>query len=147
MALTYINYTNYTTKFDIVVEKLLVLTKKKNDETKLINTYLCDLNNFDYRYLTILNNDAMQLLIKQLCTIITPMETVLIQNFCRFLANITQNNIKLQEQTFTLSKQWIIKVFKSALPITHNNILLALKSILINNQFDNIKHVSINFLK
>lgn len=56
MALTNIDYTNYTTKFNYIVEKLLVLTK--NYETKLINNYLCVLNNLDYRYLTDLNNDV-----------------------------------------------------------------------------------------
>lgn len=56
MALTNIDYTNYTTKFDYIVEKLLVLTK--NYEIKLINNYLCVLNNLDYRYLTNLNNDV-----------------------------------------------------------------------------------------
>lgn len=56
MALTNIDYTNYTTKFDYIVEKLLVLTK--NYEMKLINNYLCVLNNLDYRYLTNLNNDV-----------------------------------------------------------------------------------------
>lgn len=59
MALTQVNSTDYTTKFDCIVEKLLVLTKrKKNSETKLINNYLYDLNNLDYRYLTSLNNDV-----------------------------------------------------------------------------------------
>lgn len=59
MALTQVDSTDYTTKFDCIVEKLLVLTKrKKNSETKLINNYLYDLNNLDYRYLTSLNNDV-----------------------------------------------------------------------------------------
>lgn len=59
MALTQVDSTDYTTKFDCIVEKLLVLTKrKKNSETKLINNYLYDLNNLDYRYLTNLNNDV-----------------------------------------------------------------------------------------
>ncbi|XP_050474529.1 HEAT repeat-containing protein 6 isoform X1 [Bombus huntii] len=141
MALTQVDSTDYTTKFDCIVEKLLVLTKrKKNSETKLINNYLYDLNNLDYRYLTSLNNDTVQLLIEQLCVIITPAETVLIQNFCKLLVNIAQNNIELQEQTFIYCNEWIIEVFKSALPITHNNMLLTLKSLLTNKQFGNINH-------
>lgn len=56
MALT--DSTNHISKFDCIVEKLVILTKKKIDETKLINNYLCDLNNLDYRYLTGLNNDV-----------------------------------------------------------------------------------------
>lgn len=89
----------------------------------------------------------MQLLIEQLCVIITPAETVLIQNFCKLLVNIAQNNIELQEQTFIYCNEWIIEVFKSALPITHNNMLLTLKSLLTNKQFGNINHVGTNFLK
>lgn len=59
MALTQVDSTDYITKFDCIVEKLLVLTKrKKNSETKLINNCLYDLNNLDYRYLTGLNNDV-----------------------------------------------------------------------------------------
>lgn len=38
MTLTNIDHTNYTIKFNYIVEKLLVLTK--NYETKLINNYL-----------------------------------------------------------------------------------------------------------
>ncbi|KOX71652.1 hypothetical protein WN51_03766 [Melipona quadrifasciata] len=145
MALAHADSTNHISKFDCIVEKLVILTKKKIDETKLINNYLCDLNNLDYRYLTGLNNDAIQLLIKQLCFIITPVETDLIQNFCKLLVIITQNNIELQEQIFLYSKKWIVEICKSALPITHNNIILALKSLLTNKQFDNINHVSRNF--
>lgn len=59
MALTQVDSTDYITKFDCIVEKLLVLTKRRKDnETKLINNYLYDLNNLDYRYLTSLNNDV-----------------------------------------------------------------------------------------
>ncbi|CAD1470197.1 unnamed protein product [Heterotrigona itama] len=140
MALAQADSTNYISKFDGIVEKLVILTKKKIDETKLINNYLCDLNNLDYRYLTGLNNETLQLLIKQLCFIITPAETDLIQNFCKLLVNITQNNIELQKQTFLYSREWIVKICKSALPITHNNIILALKNLLTNEQFDNINH-------
>lgn len=88
----------------------------------------------------------MQLLIKQLCNIITFAETTLIQSFCRFLINIIQNNINFQEHIFIHCKQWFIEVFKFALPITHNDILLALKSFLMNKQFNDID-VSIYFLK
>ena len=80
-----------------------------------------------------------------MCFIITPAETDLIQNFCKLLANITQNNIELQEQTFSYSREWIVEICESALPITHNNIILALKNLLTNKQFDNINHVSRNF--
>ncbi|XP_043789120.1 HEAT repeat-containing protein 6 [Apis laboriosa] len=141
MALTNIDYTNYTSKFNYIVEKLLVLTK--NYETKLINNYLCVLNNLDYRYLTDLNNDGVQLLIKQLCNVITFAETTLIQSFCRFLINIIQNNINFQEQIFIYCKQWFIEVFKFALPITHNDILLALKSFLMNKQFNDIDYLKL----
>ncbi|XP_016907318.1 HEAT repeat-containing protein 6 isoform X2 [Apis cerana] len=141
MTLTNINHTNYATKFNYIVEKLLVLTK--NYETKLINNYLCVLNNLDYRYLTDLNNDGVQLLIKQLCNIITFAETTLIQSFCRFLINIIQNNINFQEHIFIHCKQWFIEVFKFALPITHNDILLALKSFLMNKQFNDIDYLKL----
>lgn len=60
MTLTNINHINYATKFNYIVEKLLVLTK--NYETKLINNYLCVLNNLDYRYLTDLNNDVSSII-------------------------------------------------------------------------------------
>ncbi|CAK9829766.1 HEAT repeat-containing protein 6 [Anthophora retusa] len=140
MASMPINYSNYTIKFDLITEKLLILTKKKNDETNLINNYLCELNDLDYRYLTILNHDAVQLLIKQLCTIIIPEETILVQNHCKFLTNLIQNNVKFEEETFTFCKQWIIKVFKFASPLVHNDVVLSLKSILMSEQFDDINH-------
>lgn len=58
MAAIHVDYPNCSTKFDFIVEKLLLLTKKKNDETKLIKNYLCDLNDLDYRYVSILNDDV-----------------------------------------------------------------------------------------
>lgn len=85
----------------------------------------------------------MQLLIKQLCNIVTFAETTLIQSFCRFLINIIQNNINFQEQIFIHCKQWFIEVFKFALSITHNDILLALKSFLMNKQFNDIDYLKL----
>ncbi|KOC64575.1 hypothetical protein WH47_12039 [Habropoda laboriosa] len=144
MASMHIDYPNYTIKFDFIIEKLLILTKKRYNETNLINNYLCELNDLDYRYVTISNNDVIQLLIKQLCTIIIPAETTLVQNHCKLLTNLIQNNVKFEEETFTFSKRWIIKVFKFASPLVHNNVILSLKSILMNEQFDDMNHVSIN---
>ncbi|XP_034188808.2 HEAT repeat-containing protein 6 isoform X2 [Osmia lignaria lignaria] len=140
MALVQADYPNNTTKFDLIVEKLVALTKKKNNETKLINNYICNLNELDYRYITVSNENAVQLLIKQLCGIIIPTEIALVQNLCKLLTTFIQNNIKLQEETFAHFKQWILEALKSASSIAHNNIFLALKSILINNQFNNINH-------
>ncbi|XP_076755299.1 HEAT repeat-containing protein 6 isoform X1 [Xylocopa sonorina] len=140
MASSNIDCLNYTTKFDFTVEKLLVLTKKSENETKLINGHLCNLNDLDYRYVTILNNDVIQLLIKQLCIIITPVETSLVQNFCKFLTTLFQSNVRLKEETFMYTMEWTIKVLEFASPITHNNVLIVLKSILISEQFDSINH-------
>lgn len=58
MASTYTDYPNDTTKFNFITEKLFTLSKKRSNETKLINNYLCDLNKLDYRYVTISNNDV-----------------------------------------------------------------------------------------
>ncbi|XP_031835218.2 HEAT repeat-containing protein 6 isoform X1 [Nomia melanderi] len=138
MASTHIDYLNSTIRFDFIIEKLLLLTNGKHNETKLINNYLCDLNRLDYRFITNVNNDILQLLIKELCIIATPVETDLIQNICKLLVNLIQNNIKLQCQTFASVKQWILEVLESALPITHRDILNALKCILINMGFNDI---------
>lgn len=58
MALVQTDYPNNTTKFDLIVEKLVVLTKKKNNETKLINNYICNLNELDYRYITVSHDNV-----------------------------------------------------------------------------------------
>lgn len=61
MSLMYTDYTNDATKFNFVAESVLALIKKKNNEVKLINNYLCDLNKLDYRYVTVLNNDVSRI--------------------------------------------------------------------------------------
>lgn len=86
---------------------------------------------------------AVQSLLKQLCIVVTTTETTLIQNFSVLLVNLIQNNVKLEEQTFTCIKHWIVQVLHSAPPVTHNNILLALKNILLNEQFNDMDQVSI----
>ncbi|XP_043250125.1 HEAT repeat-containing protein 6 isoform X2 [Colletes gigas] len=140
MALTYTNYPNNTAEFNFITEKLLILTQIKSNDTKLINNYLCELNKLDFRYVTILNNDELQLLIKQLCMIIVPLQTVLIQNTCKLLVSLIQNNVRLQGETLKCSQQWILEVLESAALIAHNDILCALKAILINEHFDDINN-------
>ncbi|XP_003705551.3 HEAT repeat-containing protein 6 [Megachile rotundata] len=138
MALTQADYPNNAAKFDLAIEKLIALTKKEDNKTKLINNYLCNLNELDYRYITISNKNAVQLLIKQLCAVATPTETVLVQNLCKFLTTLIQNNIEVQEETFVHFKKWILEAIRLASSAAHNNIFLALKSILANNQFNDI---------
>lgn len=78
----------------------------------------------------------VHLLIKQLCAVVPPEETALVQNTCKLLSSLIENNVQVQEEIFTCSREWILNVLESALPIVHNDILLALKSILINQKFD-----------
>ncbi|XP_076678857.1 HEAT repeat-containing protein 6 isoform X1 [Andrena cerasifolii] len=145
MASTYTDYPNDTTKFNFITEKLFTLSKKRSNETKLINNYLCDLNKLDYRYVTISNNDMVHLLIKQLCAVAPPEETALVQNICKLLSSLIQNNAQVQEEVFTCSREWILNVLESALPIVHSDILLALKSILINQKFDINRYLKLLF--
>lgn len=58
MASTYTDYPNNTAKFNFITEKLLILTQRRSNDTKLINNYLCELNKLDYRYINILNNEV-----------------------------------------------------------------------------------------
>ncbi|XP_053979487.1 HEAT repeat-containing protein 6 [Hylaeus volcanicus] len=140
MASTYNDYPNNTANFNFITEKLFILTQKKSNDTKLINTYLCELNKLDYRYVTVLNDTEIQLLIKQLCTIATPLQTLLIQNICKLLASLIQNNVRLQRETIVYSIQWILEMFEFAVLTAHNDILYALKTVLVNEQFDDINH-------
>ncbi|XP_076662618.1 HEAT repeat-containing protein 6 isoform X1 [Halictus rubicundus] len=140
MATSHADYPNSTDKFDFITEKLLMLTKKKQNEIKLVNNYLCDLNKLDYRFVTSFNNDILQLLIKQLCVIATPTETDLIQSTSKLLVNLIQNNAKLQYQTFESVKQWILDALDSASPITHKDVVNLLKYLLIDIDFKDINH-------
>ncbi|XP_076236061.1 HEAT repeat-containing protein 6 isoform X2 [Calliopsis andreniformis] len=140
MTSTYSDYSNDITKFTCITEKLLALTKTKSHETKLISNYLCDLNKLDYRFVSLLNDNVVDLLIQQLCVIIIPEDTALIRNICKLLYNLIQNNVKFQRQTYICSKEWILKVLESASPVVHNEILLTLKNMLLNEQDDNINH-------
>lgn len=60
MASLHINHTvsDTTTKFSSIVERLLLLTSSKLSDKKQINAYLNNLNELDYRCLTIINNDV-----------------------------------------------------------------------------------------
>lgn len=69
MASLHINHTvslkinDTTTQFSSIIEKLLSLTSTKCSDKKQINACLHDLNELDFRYLNIVNNDVRTILI------------------------------------------------------------------------------------
>lgn len=79
----------------------------------------------------------------QLCVIILPTETSLVQNACKFLYNLTQNNIKLHGRTFATCKRWILEALEFSDPLAQVDVLIAIKSFLHAGYFDDINHVSI----
>lgn len=85
----------------------------------------------------------MLLLINQLCAIVPPTETLLVKNTCIFLANVIQNDLVFQGRTFVACTRWILDALKFSQPFAWISILLALKSILVTGNFDNINQVSI----
>ncbi|KAG7209059.1 hypothetical protein KM043_015216 [Ampulex compressa] len=104
----------------------------------LISTYLNDINELDYRCLNIVNDDAVLLLVNQLCGIVLPAETALIQNTCKLLTNLIQNNVKICGPTLTKCKCWILEGLEFSTLAAQNDILLALKSFLMAAEFNDI---------
>ncbi|XP_025264249.1 HEAT repeat-containing protein 6 [Camponotus floridanus] len=142
MASLHINHavSDTTTKFFSIIERLLSLTSSKLSNKKQINAHLSDLNELDYRCLNIINNDAILLLVNQLCVIILPTETSLVRNACKFLYNLTQNNIKLHGRTFATCKRWILEALEFSDPLAQVDVLIAIKSFLHAGYFDDINH-------
>ncbi|KAG5317748.1 HEAT6 protein, partial [Pseudoatta argentina] len=129
-----------TTQFCSLIERLLSLTSTKLSNKKQINTCLNDLNELDYRCLNIINNDAILLLVNQLCAAVLPTETSLVQNVCKFLYNLTQSNIKLHGRTFVTCKRWILEALEFSDPLAQVDVLIAIKSFLHFGYFDDINH-------
>nr|XP_050863455.1 HEAT repeat-containing protein 6 isoform X1 [Vespula vulgaris] len=125
-------------KFVNLIERILSLTHTKLSDKRLINSCLNDLNDIDYRHISITNNDAVLLLINQLCAIVPPTETLLVKNTCLFLANVIQNDLVFQGRTFAACTRWILDALKFSQPFAWISILLALKSVLVTGNFDNI---------
>lgn len=100
---------------------------------------------FEYPFYSIILFQLVQSLIKQLCTTIIPEETTLVENNCKLLSNLIQNNMQLERQTFMCCKEWILKVLRTASPIVYSEILLTLKNILLSEQYDDVNHVSVYF--
>lgn len=142
MASLHINRTvnDTTTQFFSLIERLLSLTSTKLSDKKQINVYLNDLNELDYRCLDIVNNDAVLLLVNQLCAAVLPTETSLVRNVCKFLYNLTQSNIKLHGRTFATCKRWILEALEFSDPLAQVDVLIAIKSFLHFGYFDDINH-------
>ncbi|XP_078038753.1 HEAT repeat-containing protein 6 isoform X2 [Augochlora pura] len=140
MASSHANYSNSTSDFDFIIEKLLILANRKHNEIKLINNYLCELNKLDYCFLTSSNNDRLQLLIKQLCIIATPTETDLITSTSKFLVNLIQKNVKLQYQTIASVMQWISVILESGSPDMCKDVSNVMKYFLITIDFNDKNH-------
>ncbi|XP_012214911.1 HEAT repeat-containing protein 6 isoform X2 [Linepithema humile] len=146
MASLHINHTvslkvnDITIQFSSIIEKLLSLTSTKFSDKKQINACLRDLNELDFRYLNIVNNDAVLLLVNQLCGSVPPTETSLVQNICKFLYNLTQSNIKLHGQTFAICKRWILEVLEFSESLAQIDVLIVIKSFLHNVYFDDINY-------
>ncbi|XP_076381767.1 HEAT repeat-containing protein 6 isoform X2 [Megalopta genalis] len=140
MASSHTDYLNFTSNFDFITEKLHILLNGKHNEIKLINNYLCDLNKLDYRFVTSSNSDRLQLLIKQLCIIATPMEIDLITSTSKLLVNVIQNNVKLQYQTIASVMQWISVISETGSPDICKDVNNVMKCFLINIDFNDINH-------
>ncbi|XP_011872958.1 PREDICTED: HEAT repeat-containing protein 6 [Vollenhovia emeryi] len=142
MASLHVNRTvgDTTAQFFSLIERLLSLTSTKLSDKKQINVYLNDLNELDYRCLDIVNNDAVLLLVNQLCAIVLPTETSLVRNVCKFLYNLTQSNIKLHGRTFATCKRWILEALEFSEPLAQVDVLLAIKSFLHFGYFDDVNH-------
>ncbi|XP_014479426.1 PREDICTED: HEAT repeat-containing protein 6 [Dinoponera quadriceps] len=119
-----------TLKFLSIIDRLLSLTNTKLSDKKQINACLSDLNELDYRWLDVVNNDAVLLLVNQLCMNILPAETSLVQNACKFLYNLTQSNIKLHGRTLIACKRWILEALEFSEPLAQINVLAAIKGLL-----------------
>lgn len=87
----------------------------------------------------------MLLLVNQLCGIISPTETSLVQNTCQFLCCLTQNNIQLSGRTLATCKRWILEALEFSEPAAQDDVLIAIKSFLHFVQFDDINQVDILF--
>ncbi|XP_077264129.1 HEAT repeat-containing protein 6 isoform X3 [Temnothorax americanus] len=129
-----------TTQFFSLIERLLSLTSTKLSEKKQINVYLNDLNELDYRCLDIVNNDAVPLLVNQLCAVVLPTEISLVRNVCKFLYNLTQSNIKLHGRTFAACKRWLLEALEFSEPLAQVDVLIVIKSFLHFGHFDDISH-------
>lgn len=142
MASLHINRTvsDTTSQFFSLIERLLSLTSTKLSDKKQIDAYLNDLNELDYRYLDIVNNDAVLLLVNQLCVAVLPKETSLVRNVCKFLYNLTQSNIKLHGRTFVTCKRWILEALEFSEPLAQVDVLIAIKSFLHFGYFNDINH-------
>ncbi|KAL0109338.1 hypothetical protein PUN28_014428 [Cardiocondyla obscurior] len=142
MASLHVNRTigDTTAHFFSLIERLLSLTSTKLSDKKQINVYLNDLNELDYRCLDIANNDAVLLLVNQLCATVLPTETSLVRNVCKFLYNLTQSNIKLLGRTFATCKRWILEALEFSDSLAQVNVLIVIKSFLHFGYFDDINH-------
>ncbi|XP_018299904.1 HEAT repeat-containing protein 6 isoform X1 [Mycetomoellerius zeteki] len=142
MASLPVNHTvsDTTTQFCSLIKKLLSLTSTKLSNKKQINAYLNDLNELDYKCVNIINNDAILLLVNQLCAAVLPTETSLVQNVCKFLYNLTQNNIKLHGRTFVTCKRWILEALEFSDLLAQVDVLIVIKSFLHFGYFNNINH-------
>ncbi|KAI4497349.1 hypothetical protein M0802_007596 [Mischocyttarus mexicanus] len=125
-------------KFVNLIERILSLTQTKLSNKLLINSCLNDLNDIDYRHINITNNDAVLLLINQLCAIVPPTETLLVKDTCIFLANVILHDLVLQGRTLAACTRWILNALKFSQPFAWVSILLALRRILVSGNFDNI---------
>ncbi|XP_032683851.1 HEAT repeat-containing protein 6 [Odontomachus brunneus] len=149
MATLHINRTvrDTTIQFLSIIDRLLLLTSTKPSDKKQINACLSDLNELDYRWLDVVNNDPVLLLVNQLCTNILPAETSLVQNACKFLYNLTESNIKLHGRTFVACKRWILEALEFSEPLAQINVLIAIKGFLHVGYFSDVNQYARLLLK
>jgi len=84
--------------------------------------------------------------VNQLCAIIQPTETSLVRNACKFLCNLIQSDIKLQDRTCRICERWILEALEFSDPLAQVDVLIAIKSFLHNDYYDDINRVSISFI-
>ncbi|XP_034940247.1 HEAT repeat-containing protein 6 isoform X3 [Chelonus insularis] len=134
--------------FLTISEQLLNVTSCRTVDKNLINKYLNDLNNLNYKIFSTLENDVSTLLINRLCSNINSTETTLVKNYCKLIVNLFQIRINISDRTFLTCKEWVLKSLKANQELQNiNEIFLALKQIIEIGPFHLINQDIYNLLK
>ncbi|XP_058793535.1 HEAT repeat-containing protein 6 [Phymastichus coffea] len=134
------NYPNTddSLRFSLLSEKLITVTQSRICDRKLLDGYFKNINEIDYRKILIRDNNAIMLLINQLCSIIQPSETSLVKGYSQFLTNLLKRGVVLKDRTFTACKRWLLECLEFSEPEAAINLLCALQIFFITGPFDSI---------
>ncbi|XP_015603052.1 HEAT repeat-containing protein 6 isoform X2 [Cephus cinctus] len=86
------------------------------------------------------------LLVNQLCTLIQPLETLLVKSNCQVLVNLVKGGVRLQGRTYSVCKRWLSEALEFSEQDAHKDILLALENLLSTGPFDTINQDLRNLL-